>query len=55
MREYFAAQHWMGTIAVLTDLEEDGERIFELLKSRVDIEQLYDTFCDHAPYASMTS
>ena len=44
MREYFAAQHWMGTIAVLTDLEEDGERIFELLKSRVDIEQLYDTF-----------
>ena len=44
MKEYFAARHRMGTIAVLTDLEEDGERIFELLKSRVDIEQLYDTF-----------
>ena len=44
MRDYFQAQHRMGTIAVLTDLDEDGERIFELLKSRVDIEQLYDTF-----------
>ncbi|MCL4347388.1 MAG: hypothetical protein M1117_05690, partial [Candidatus Thermoplasmatota archaeon] len=33
----FAAQHRMGTIAVLTDLDEDGERIFELLKSRVEI------------------
>ena len=44
MNDYFAARHRMGTIAVLTDLDEDGERIFELLKSRVDIEQLYDTF-----------
>jgi hypothetical protein len=42
--EYFAARHRMGTIAVLTDLGEDGERIFKLLESRVDIEQLYDTF-----------
>ena len=44
MKVYFAVQHRMGTIAVLTDLDEDGEHIFELLKSRVDIEQLYDTF-----------
>jgi transposase len=44
MKVYFAAQHRMGTIAVLTGLDEGGERIFELLKSRVDIEQLYDTF-----------
>ena len=44
MKDYFQAQDRMGTIAVLTDLDEDGERIFELLKSRVDIEQLYGTF-----------
>ncbi len=44
MKEYFAAQHRMGTIAVLTDLREDSERIFELLKSKVDIEQFYNTF-----------
>ena len=44
MKDYFQAQHRTGTIAVLTDLDEDGERIFELLKSRVDIEQLYGTF-----------
>ena len=43
MKDYFQAQHRMGTIAVLTDLDEDGERIFELLKSRVDTEQLYGT------------
>ena len=41
MNEYFAAQHRIGTIAVLTDLDEDGERISELLKSRVDIELYY--------------
>jgi hypothetical protein len=44
MKGYFAASHRMGTIAVLTDLGEDGERIFELLKSRVHIEQLYGIF-----------
>ena len=44
MKDYFQAQHRMNTIAVLTDLDEDVERIFELLKSKVDIEQLYDTF-----------
>ncbi len=44
MKDYFQAQHRMGTIAVITDLDEEGERIFELLESRVDIEQLYDTF-----------
>ena len=44
MKDYFQAQHRMGTIAVITDLDEEGERIFELLESRVNIEQLYDTF-----------
>jgi len=37
-------KHRMGTIALLTDLDESGERIFELLKSRVDREQFHDTF-----------
>jgi DNA gyrase/topoisomerase IV subunit B len=40
MKDYFQTRHRMGTIAVLADLDEDGEHIFELLKSSVDIEQL---------------
>ncbi len=43
MKNYFQAQHRMGTIAVLADLDVDGGHIFELLKSRVDIEQPYGT------------
>ena len=43
MDRYYSNRHRMGTIAVLTDLKEGGERVYELLKSRVDIEQLYDT------------
>ena len=44
MKDYFQAQHRIGTIAVLSDLDEDVERIFEMLKSSVDAEQLYGTF-----------
>ena len=34
----------MGKIAVVTDLKVSGEVVYEMLKTRVDIEQCYDTF-----------
>lgn len=34
----------MGTIAVITNLKVSGEIVYDMLKSRVDIEQSYDTF-----------
>lgn len=34
----------MGTISVITNLNETAEKTFTLLKSRADIEQSYDTF-----------
>lgn len=34
----------MGTISVITDLGESGERIYNLLKSRAEIEIRFDTF-----------
>ena len=34
----------MGTISVITNLHVSGEIIYDMLKSRVDIEQAYDTF-----------
>ena len=37
-------QYRMGTIAVISDLEERGERIYNLLKSRVEIEVMFDAF-----------
>ncbi|MEM3289964.1 MAG: hypothetical protein QW046_00345 [Candidatus Micrarchaeaceae archaeon] len=33
----------MGTIVVITDLNVSGEILYNMLKSRVDIEQAYDT------------
>ena len=41
---FFEKQHRMGTIAVITDLEESGERVYNLLKSRVEIEIMFDAF-----------
>ena len=43
MKEYYEYQHKFGTIAVITNSTFQPNRIFELLKSRVDIEQLFDT------------
>ncbi|MDI6886793.1 MAG: transposase, partial [archaeon] len=34
----------LGTITVITDLQESETRIYELLKCRIEIEQLIDTF-----------
>ena len=34
----------MGTISVITNLKASGEIVYQMLKSRADIEQCYDTF-----------
>ncbi|MEM4067954.1 MAG: transposase [Candidatus Micrarchaeaceae archaeon] len=34
----------MGTISVITNLNASGEIVYQMLKSRADIEQSYDTF-----------
>ena len=39
-----AAEKRMGTIAVITDLRVSGEIVYDMLKSRSEIEQAYDTF-----------
>lgn len=44
IENFFENQHRLGTIAVITDLNETGERIYNLLKSRVEIEIMFDTF-----------
>ena len=41
---FFENQHCIGTIAVITDLDKSGERIYNLLKSRVEIEIMFDAF-----------
>jgi transposase len=41
---FFKIQHRMGTIAVITDLDKSRERIYNLLKSRVEIEIMFDAF-----------
>jgi hypothetical protein len=37
LETFFTVQHRMGTISVITDLAESGERIYNLLKSRAEI------------------
>ena len=41
---FYENQYRMGTIAVVTDLNKSDEDLYGLLKARVDIEQMYDTF-----------
>ncbi len=43
IKEFQEMRHRLGTISVITDVKEEGERIYELLKLRIEIEQLYDT------------
>jgi len=38
------ARERMGTISVITNLHVSGEIVYDMLKSRTDIEQAYDTF-----------
>ena len=44
LETFFKVQHRMGTISVITDLDESGERIYNLLKSRAEIETMFDAF-----------
>jgi transposase len=44
MKEFFDRQCMFGTISVLTGTDMDAEVIYSLPKSRMDIEQLFDTF-----------
>jgi transposase len=44
LENFFKNQYRMGTIAVISDLGESGERIYNLLKSRVEIEVMFDAF-----------
>ncbi len=43
-KEFYDNQFRLGTISVITDYRRKPKRIFELLKSRVEIENLFDTF-----------
>ena len=42
--EYFERQFCMGTIAVITNCSFRAQRVFELLKERLEVEQVFDTF-----------
>jgi len=55
LETFFSVQHRMGTISVITDLDESGERIYNLLKSRAEIETMFDAFKNvlHADRAYM--
>jgi len=55
LETFFSVQHRMGTISVITDLDENGERIYNLLKSRAEIETMFDAFKNvlHADRAYM--
>jgi transposase len=44
LETFFEHQHRQGTIAIITDLNESGERIYSLLKSRAEIEAMFDIF-----------
>lgn len=44
MDEFYEKQHRFGTISVITNYDNTPSKIFELLKSRTEIEQSFDTF-----------
>ena len=44
LETFFKVQYRMGTISVITDLDKSGERIYNLLKSRAEIETMFDAF-----------
>lgn len=44
LENFFEKEYILGTIAVMTTLNENAERVYELLKCRIEIEQLIDTF-----------
>ena len=44
VEHYFEGQFCMGTIAVTTNCLFGAQRVFELLKERLEVEQVFDTF-----------
>ena len=44
VEQYFEAQFCMGTITVITNCSFGPQRVFELLKERLEVEQVFDTF-----------
>lgn len=44
LEAFFENQYRLGTIAVITGLDETGERVYGLLKSRAEIEAMFDAF-----------
>jgi transposase len=44
LAEFYENQYRLGTIAIITNLKDNAEKIFTILKSRIDIEQMYDIF-----------
>ncbi|MCD6124972.1 hypothetical protein J7J62_07365, partial [bacterium] len=44
-QDFHKKQHRFGTLALITNLEKvSAEKIFQYFKSRVEIEQMFDTF-----------
>jgi len=44
IESFYELQHRMGTIAVITDLNDDAGKIYTTLKSRPEIETMFDVF-----------
>ena len=42
--DFAKAREKMGSISVITNLRVSGEIVYDMLKSRTEIEQAYDTF-----------
>ena len=55
IEDFYEIQYRQGTIAVITDLDDDAERIYTVLKSRSEIETMFDVFKNvlHADRAYM--
>ncbi len=43
MDDYYERERILGTISVITNVKTEPEEIFQLLKSRMEVEQLFDT------------
>jgi len=44
LERFYEIQHRLGSIAVVTNTDFRAQKIFELLKGRIEIEQSFDTF-----------
>jgi hypothetical protein len=43
LKEFHETEHRLGTISVVTNTSETPQRVYELLKSRIEIESVFDT------------